>query len=205
MLAPKENFNEAHNGKPVNIYYLQNKGLAVAITNYGARIVNLVVPDIQGNFIDVIVGCDSYESFYQSKEPYFGTIIGRFCNRIANRKFAIDGIQFCLPENSGSNTLHGGPGSFHTVVWDVLQHNENLVKLSYLSRDGDQGFPGNMKVYVTYSVNDEGELRIDFEAESDKKTVCNLTNHAFFNLNGSGGVGNHMLMINADKFIPINA
>lgn len=203
-LAPKENFNDLLQGKKIDIFYLKNKTIDVAITNYGARVVNLLVPDKDGNITDVVMGFDSFKSFYHSTEPYFGAIIGRYANRIANGTFTIDDKIFHLPINNGKNALHGGPDGFHHVVWDAFQLNDKSVQFTYLSKDGEMGFPGNLSVTVIYTLLNDRQLKIDIEAITDKKTICNFTNHTFFNLNGAGNVSNHLLQINADNFLPIN-
>lgn len=204
-LASKENFNDSLNGKQVDIYHLKNQEMEVSITNYGARVVNLLVPDKNRKLVDVVVGFDSFKGFYNSTAPYFGATIGRYANRIANGKFALDGVEYLLPVNNGPNNLHGGPMGFHQVVWDVKPLNNNSLQLEYLSRDGEMGFPGNLSAKVVFTLSTDSELKIDYEATTDKKTICNLTNHTFFNLNGVGTINDHLLAINADTYTPIDA
>ncbi len=161
--------------------------------------------DKNGNLTDVVIGFESVNGYKNSTEPYFGATIGRYGNRIAKGKFTLDGKTYTLPLNNGPNTLHGGKKGFQDVVWDAKQLGDSALELTYLSKDGEQGFPGNLNVKVTYSLNDSNELKIHYEATTDKKTVVNLTNHAFYNLNGSGTILNHLLMINADKYTPVDS
>jgi aldose 1-epimerase len=195
FMAPKENFDDVLNGKKVSIYFLKNKDISASITNYGGRVVNLLVPDKNGKMIDVAIGFDSYKGFRDSKEPYFGALIGRYGNRIAKGKFSLDGVTYKLPLNNGPNTLHGGPGGFHNVVWDATQLSDSSLQLSYLSKDDEQSFPGNLNVKVIYTLTSNREMKIGYGATTDKKTVVNLTNHTFSNLNGEGTINDHQLMI----------
>lgn len=204
-LPAKDGFSDSLNGKKVELYILQAKGIVAAITNYGGRLVSLLVPDKEGKMTDVIIGFDTYKGFYESAEPFFGATIGRYGNRIANGRLSIDKQDYTLPINNGKNTLHGGPGGFHNVVWDGNQLNDSTLELSYFSTDGEQGFPGNLKVKVTYHLQSNGTMQIDYEASTDKTTVCNLTNHAFFNLNGSGTINNHLLTIHAEEYSPVDS
>ncbi|MDI9338673.1 MAG: aldose epimerase family protein [Alphaproteobacteria bacterium] len=202
---PKD-FDTTIDGKTVSLYTLKNKnGLQMAFTNYGGRIVSLLVPDKNGKLIDVIVGPGSINGFLNSKEPYFGATIGRYGNRIAKGKFSIDKNHYTLATNNGPNTLHGGVKGFQAIVWNVDNLNDSAISISYVSPDGEEGFPGNLKVSVTYTLTNNNEVKIDYNATTDKKTIVNLTNHAFFNLNGSGDISNHLLTINADKFTPVDS
>jgi aldose 1-epimerase len=206
-LAVKENFIDSLNGKPVTLFYLKNKNIQAAVTNYGGRMVNLLVPDKNGQMVDVLTGFSSFKGFYNSNEPFFGALIGRYSNRIAKGKFSIDGKEYQLPVNNGVNTLHGGPEGFHNVVWNGQQLTDSSLELTYFSPDGELGFPGNLSVKVIYSLTSNGELKIDYEATVDKKTVVNLTNHNFWNLNGegSGTINNHELMIKAAKYTVVDS
>ncbi|MEJ2880607.1 aldose epimerase family protein [Pedobacter sp. GR22-6] len=200
-------FQKEIDGKKTNLYVLKNKNnIQAYFTNYGGRLVSLLVPDSTGKLVDVVVGFDSVEGFKNSTEPYFGATIGRYGNRIAKGKFSLDGKEYTLALNNGQNTLHGGKKGFQDVVWDAVQPDSNTVVLSYLSKDMEEGYPGNLKVKVTYTLTDNNELKMDYEATTDKKTVCNLTNHAFFNLNGegSGDILGHRLQIYADQFTPVD-
>jgi aldose 1-epimerase len=195
-------------GKQTDLYFIQNNtGIIAAITNYGARLVSLIVPDKDNNLVDVIIGPGSIDGFRASKERYFGATIGRFGNRIANGKFTLDGKEYILSKNENNTTLHGGIKGFQDVVWEALQINENILKFSYLSKDGEEGFPGNLNVDVIYSLTDDNKLIIDYVATSDKRTIINLTNHAFFNLNGQNEIPvfNHIMQINADHYTPVDA
>ena len=200
-------FQKEIDGKKTNLYVLKNKNnVQAAFTNYGGRLVSLLVPDKDGKLVDVVVGFDSVDGFVNSTEPYFGATIGRYGNRIAKGKFSLDGKQYTLALNNGQNTLHGGKKGFQAVVWDAAMPDSQTLVLTYLSKDMEEGYPGNLKVKVTYSLNDDNELKMDYEATTDKKTVVNLTNHAFFNLNGegSGDILNHELQIYADLYTPVD-
>ncbi|ATP55816.1 galactose-1-epimerase [Pedobacter ginsengisoli] len=200
-------FQKEIDGKKTNLYVLKNKNnVQAAFTNYGGRLVSLLVPDKDGKLVDVVVGFDSVDGFVNSSEPYFGATIGRYGNRIAKGKFSLDGKQYTLALNNGQNTLHGGKKGFQAVVWDAAMPDSQTLVLTYLSKDMEEGYPGNLKVKVTYSLNDDNELKMDYEATTDKKTVVNLTNHAFFNLNGegSGDILNHDLQIFADLYTPVD-
>jgi len=202
-----ENFSTVLNGNQVSLYTLTNKnGVRVDITNYGGRIVSLMVPDKDGVFDDVVTGYHSIDEFVHSTEAYFGAIIGRYGNRIANAAFSIDGETFKLAANNGPNNLHGGPGGFHNVVWDAEQIDNRTLKLKYLSPHMEEGFPGNLDVTVIYSLNDHNELRIEYTAITDQATVVNLTNHAFFNLGGEGDktINDHILKIHAAHYTPVD-
>jgi aldose 1-epimerase len=194
--------------KNTSFYVLKNKNNVKAVfTNYGGRLVSLFVPDKKGTLIDVVTGFKTAEEYKKSTEPYFGATIGRYGNRIAKGKFMLDGKQVTLTINNGPNTLHGGKAGFQYVVFNANQKDDHTLELSYLSKDMEGGFPGNVKVKVTYSLNDDNELHMDYEATTDKTTVVNLTNHAFFNLNGegSGTILNHIVQINADKYTPVDS
>jgi len=207
ILSPKA-FQKSINGKNTDLYILKNKnGVEAAFTNYGARIISLKIPDQHGVQTDVIVGFASVDHYTQSTEPYFGATIGRYGNRIAKGKFILDGTTYSLPINNGVNSLHGGRKGFQDVVWDARQINEQSIEFSYLSVDKEEGYPGNLKVKVLYTLSDDNELKISYEAATDKKTVVNLTNHAFFNLNGegSGTILNHQLQIYADLYTPVDS
>jgi aldose 1-epimerase len=200
-------FQKEIDGKRTNLYILKNKNnMQAAFTNYGGRLVSLLVPDSAGKLVDVVVGFDSIDGYAQSTEPYFGATIGRYGNRIAKGKFTLDGKPYTLATNNGQNSLHGGKKGYQYVVWDAKQTNDHTLELSYLSKDMEEGYPGNLNVKVTYSLTDDNELKMDYEATTDKRTVVNLTNHAFFNLNGegSGSILNHVLQIYADQFTPVD-
>ena len=201
-------FEKTIDGKKTALYTLKNSNnVQVGITNYGGRIVGLLVPDKDGNLTDVVVGFDSVDGFKNSTEPYFGATIGRYGNRIANAKFKLAGKEYTLAANNGPNTLHGGKKGFQDVVWDAKQLNDTTLELSYLSKDMEEGFPGDLDVKITFSLSNANELKIDYSATTNKETIVNLTNHAFFNLNGegSGSILDHVLQINADKYTPVDS
>jgi aldose 1-epimerase len=201
-------FDSALDGKKVGLFKIQNKkGITATFTNFGGRITSLTVPDKNGEMTDVVMGFGSLEQYIDASGPYFGATIGRYGNRIAKGKFTLDGKGYTLFTNNGPNSLHGGKKGFQDVVWGARQVDDKTVEFSYLSKDMEEGFPGNLNVKVTYSLTDENALKISYVADTDKKTVVNLTNHAFFNLNGegSGTILNHLLQINADKYTPVDA
>lgn len=201
------NFQDTVDGKPTNMYTLTNRsGLKAAFTNYGGRIVGLWVPDKNGESTDVVVGFNSLDDYIKSTERYFGGTIGRYGNRIAKARFTLDGKEYLLFANNGPNTLHGGQKGFQDVVWSAAQPNDSTIEFRYLSPDMEEGFPGNLNVTVTYTLAGS-EFRCDYKATSDKRTVINLTNHAFFNLNGegSGTINNHVLQVNADRYTPVDS
>jgi len=199
-------FKSTVDGKEVSLYYIKAKNINVAFTNFGARVVGLWVPDKSGKMTDVVVGLNSTKGYQDSTEPYFGATIGRVGNRIAKGTFKLDGKEYHIPLNNDKNSLHGGKKGFQYVVWNVEQPNDKTLVFTYDSPDGEEGFPGNMKVKVTYSVDDNQGLKMAYEAVTDKKTPVNLTNHAFFNLNGegSGTILNHKVMINANEYTPVD-
>lgn len=201
------NFKTLFDNKQTALYTLRNKnGVQADITNYGGRLVSLFIPDSAGKLIDVVAGFDSVAGFKHSAEPYYGATIGRYGNRIANGEFKIENTTYTLFKNNGPNTLHGGKKGFQDVVWDVEKVTDSSIQLAYLSPDMEEGFPGNLKVKVTYSLSESNELKIDYLATTDKSTVINLTNHAYFNLNGtgSGTILNHLVEIKADSYLPVN-
>ncbi|MCX2476899.1 galactose mutarotase [Pedobacter sp. MC2016-05] len=203
-----DSFQKEIDGKKTGLYTLKNKNQAEAIfTNYGGRLVSLLMPDKDKKMVDVVVGFKSVSDYQNSTEPYFGATIGRFGNRIAKGKFTLDGKQYQLFTNNGENTLHGGKKGYQDVVWDAKQINQHTIQFDYLSKDGEENFPGNLKVTVTYTLTDDNELKMDYQASTDKTTVLNLTNHAFFNLNGegSGDILNHEVKIFADEYTPVDS
>ena len=200
------NFHKMIDGKEVSLCVLTNKiGSEVTITNYGAKIVSLMVPDKNGKLTDVVTGHSSIDDYLVSEEPYFGAVCGRYGNRIAKGSFTLDGTVYDkLPINNGPNSLHGGIKGFNAVVWDMRQVDNQTVELSYTSVDGEEGYPGTLKTTVTYFLTDDNEVVISYQATTDKPTVLNLTNHSYFNLSGAGdpSVDDHLLMINADYYLP---
>lgn len=193
--------------KKTHLYILKNKdGAQAAITNFGGRLVSLLVKDKNDKFVDVVLGHDSLKSYQRKEEFFFGALIGRYGNRIAKGKFTLDGKPYQLEVNDGVNTLHGGFNGFFKKVWDGKQIDEHTLELTYLSKDGEAGYPGNLSVKVTYTLEDDNSLKISYSATTDKATVVNLTNHAYFNLNGAGDktITDHSLQIEADEYTPVD-
>ncbi|HEY4198080.1 MAG TPA: aldose epimerase family protein [Mucilaginibacter sp.] len=207
-LPPDSAFEKTIDGKQTHLFTLKNKnGMEAAITNYGGRLVGLLVPDSAGKMIDVAVGIGSVEGYVKSTEPYYGATIGRYGNRIAKGHFTLDGKQYTLATNNPPNTLHGGKKGYQDVVWDAKKINDQTLELTYLSKDMEEGFPGNLKIKVTYSITDDNSFKCEYEATTDKTTVVNLTNHAYFNLNGegSGTILNHKVELKADNYTPVDS
>jgi len=208
MTPRKERFITTIKGATTLLHLLTNSGgMEVAITNYGARIVSMTLPDKNGRPVDIVLGFDSIEGYLRATETYYGAIVGRYANRIARGKFSIDDKEYQLAINNPPNHLHGGPDGFHKQVWQVLDQSDHHIQLSYLSNDGEENYPGNLRVKVTFTLTEENEFLIDYDAVTDAPTVINLTSHPFFNLNGqgSGTIENHLLMINADNYTPVDA
>ncbi|WP_348812775.1 aldose epimerase family protein [Flavobacterium maritimum] len=210
-ILPKESFEKEFEGKQISLYNLQNKnGMVCQITNYGARVVSLLVPNKDKKRTDVVLGLESIDQYLKNGE-YLGAIVGRYGNRIANGKFNLNDQTYTLFKNNGPNSLHGGKKGYADVVWDAhaftTKKGENAIELSYLSKDGEEGFPGNLQIKVTYTLTDENELKIDYWAQTDAATVINLTNHAYFNLKGAGNgdIFSHNLTLYADNFTPTNS
>lgn len=202
----ERDFDTIIDGKQVSLFWIKNDSIKVAFTNYGGRIVGVWVPNKNGAMTDVVVGMSSTKAYVNSTEPYFGATIGRVGNRIAKGKFTLNGNEYTIPINNNGNTLHGGKKGFQYVVWDAKQPDEKTLVLKYRSPDMEEGFPGNLDVTVTYTVTDERGIQMKYEATTDKATPVNLTNHAFFNLNGegSGTILNHNVQLYADKFTPVD-
>lgn len=208
-MVKKENFG-VFKGKDVFLFTLTNKnGNVVKLTSFGARITWIEVPDRSGRKENITFGYDTFEGMING-DPYFGSVVGRYANRIAKGKFTLDGTEYTLPVNDGDNTLHGGPEGWHSVVWDAeIPENADVptVRFTYQSPDMEAGFPGNMNVEATYTWTDNNEIVIDYKCVTDKKTVLNITNHAYFNLHGAGNrdILDHEVTINADRFVPVDS
>ncbi|WP_224995360.1 aldose epimerase family protein [Cesiribacter sp. SM1] len=206
----RSDFGKMQDGTTVDLYTLTNaNGTEVKITNYGGIITSLRVADKNDSLEDVVLGFDNLEGYLQEGVPYFGAIVGRYGNRIANAQFVLDGQTYKLAANDGPNHLHGGVRGFDKVLWQAesFEGEEGVgVKLRHLSKDGEEGYPGNLTVDVTYTLTNDDALKIDYQATTDKATVVNLTNHAYFNLSGNLGekILDHQVMINADSLVPVN-
>ncbi|MBN2591735.1 MAG: galactose mutarotase [Sedimentisphaerales bacterium] len=205
----KDSFGQMPDGTDVDIYTLVNKnGNEVRITNYGGIIVSLKVPDKDGNLGDVMLGRDSVEDYIENNSPYFGALIGRYGNRIGKGTFELDGKTYTLAKNNGENHLHGGNVGFDKVLWDakkIVVKGCPGLELTYFSKDGEEGYPGNLTVTVKYIWTNKNELKIEYTANTDKPTVVNLTSHGYFNLSGKGDILGHELMINAEKMTPVDS
>ncbi len=203
-----ESFEKIVDGKQTGLYVLTNKiGSELTVTNYGARIVSLIVPDRNGNLVDVVLGYPSIDEYLKPDEPHFGAVCGRTANRIAQGRFSLDGKDYKLAINNGPNSLHGGEKGFSRKVWNVLDVKENSIELQYISLDGEEGYPGNLDSKVKYILSDDNALEIYYQATTDKTTIINLTNHTYFNLSGegNGSVLDHILTLNADTYLPTDA
>jgi aldose 1-epimerase len=205
----KQPFGKLPDGQTIFIYTLTNAhGIEARITNFGAILVSLKVPDRTGKLADVVLGFDTLDEYVHAKR-FYGATVGRFANRIAGGRFTLGGVKYTLARNSGENSMHGGSKGFNKVVWQESHWSPHpaSLELSYLSKDGEEGFPGNLSVHVKFALTDKDELRIDYSAETDKTTVVNLTNHSFFNLagEGTGDVMGHIVTINADRITPVDS
>jgi len=208
MEIKKEHYGTV-DGRDVSLYTLANGTVTVKITNYGGIVTELWTPDKEGMVKDIVLGFDSLGG-YLTRHPYFGCVVGRYANRIAKGKFTLDGVEYTLAVNNGPNHLHGGIKGFDRAVWEdepVSGKDSVSLKLSYLSKDGEEGYPGNLRVTVEYTLKKTNELSVSYEAKTDKPTVVNLTQHSYFNLAGagSGNILGHLMMINADRYTPVDS
>lgn len=204
MNIEKEPFGQTNDGQPVDAFVLRNgNDIKVKVISYGAAIVSIEVPDREGNMADVVLGFDDMAGYESPGNPYFGACCGRYANRIAKGRFTLDDVEYSLAVNNGRNALHGGLTGFDKKIWDAGIAGDG-VRMSLTSPDGEEGYPGTLDIEITYSLNEEGELRIDYKAETDKKTVLNLTNHSYFNLAGVGSVHGHEICINADRYTVVD-
>jgi aldose 1-epimerase len=207
----QQSYGKTDAGEPVALYRLRNaRGAEATITNYGGILVSLKMPDRNGKFDDVVLGLGDFVSYVTKNNPYLGALIGRYGNRIAKGRFTLNGVEYKLAVNNGENHLHGGIKGFDKVVWTGRQIKTKAgpaVVLTYLSKDGEEGYPGNLNVRVVYTLTNNNELKIDYSATTDKDTVTNLTHHSYFNLagEGNGDILNHLVTINADRFVPTDA
>jgi aldose 1-epimerase len=206
----KKIYGTTPSGEKIDCYTLKNqKGMEVNIITYGGIITSLKVPDKYGVSEEVVIGFNSLEP-YTKDNPYFGALIGRFCNRIAKGRFTLDGKEYSLATNDGSNHLHGGETGFNSVIWSVIEAMEGdlaTLKLKYVSKDMEEGYPGNLTVFVTYTLKNDNSLDVLYEATTDKKTVVNLTQHSYFNLSGdfTKPILDNEIVIDADKLVPVDA
>jgi aldose 1-epimerase len=201
-------FGSTHDGVAIRIYTLANqKGVEARITNYGGILVSLKTPDRKGTSADVVLGFDVLAGYLSNPGPFFGALVGRYANRIAHAKFTLDGVEYKLEKNDGDNTLHGGTHGLDKAVWTPRELPDGGLELTVSSKDGDGGFPGNLKVTVVYHLTASNELKIDYSATTDKATVINLTNHSYFNLKGAGegDILEHRIALNADRFTPVDS
>jgi aldose 1-epimerase len=189
--------------EPVNLYtFVNSQGFEVSITNYGGAITSIKTLDRNDKFADVLLGYETLDAYVRNPR-YFGCLVGRHANRIAQGRFSLNGTQYQLARNNGANHLHGGNKGFDKVVW-TARESAGALELSYLSKDGEENYPGNLSATVKYTVTEENELKIEYSATTDKDTIINLTNHSYFNLAGSGDILGHELMLNADAFTPVS-
>ena len=202
----QSNFQMEVDGKKTDLYTLRNKNnMEVCVTNFGGRIVSVMVPDKDGQMRDVVLGFDSIQD-YVSKPSDFGASIGRYANRINQGKFTLDGVEYQLPRNNYGHCLHGGPKGFQYQVYDAKQVGPQELELTYLSKDGEEGFPGNITCKVIMKLTDDNAIDIKYEAETDKPTIVNMTNHSYFNLDGDAGSNaDHLLTIDADAYTPVDS
>lgn len=206
QLPDSKGFDSEVKGKKTALYVLKSGAVQVAITNFGARVVSLLVPDKAGNLVDVVPGFKDLKDYQAANEPFYGPIVGRVGNRIGKGKFTLNGKTYQTELNNNGHNLHSGSTGFHNQVWDARQVDDQTLELTYVAKDGEGGFPGNLTTKVVYSLSDAG-LKIDYTATTDQATPYNPTNHAFFNLNGegSGTINGHVLTIDADQFSAVDA
>lgn len=207
-LPADSGFEKTIQGQQTHLFVLKNKnGMEAAITNYGGRLVSLLVPDRAGKMVDVAVGCSSFEGYIKAGSSYYGATIGRYGNRIAKGHFNLDGKDYSLFINNRPNSLHGGKEGFDRKVWDIKKIDGQTLELTYVSKDMEEGYPGTLSVKVVYKLTNTNAVTISYEATTDKTTVVNLTNHSYFNLNGegSGTVLNHTVQLDADNYTPVDA
>jgi aldose 1-epimerase len=201
----KSDFGKTSDGTAVALYALTNgKGMEAKIITYGGAVVSLKTPDRTGAMGDVVLGYDTLAG-YTGGKAYFGALVGRYANRIANGQFAIDGTTYNVPKNDGPNALHGGLRGFDKRVWTARELPAGALELTYKSKDGEEGYPGNLTATVTYTLTDDNRLRIHYVATTDRPTVVNLTNHSYFNLKGDGDILGHLVTLNADRYTPVDA
>ena len=208
VLIDEASFKTELNGKTIELFTLKNaNGMVAQITNYGGKIINLWTPDRDGNFADIVIGYETSAEYLKTSEIYYGTIIGRYGNRIANGHFTLNDSVYTLATNNGKNHLHGGITGFNNVVWDAKKIDNQTLELTYLSVDGEEGYPGNLNVKVVYTLTNDNEIKVEYSATTDKPTPVNLTQHSFFNLKGAGNgdVNEHIMQIFANAYTPVDS
>lgn len=207
QLPEAKAFDTTLDGKKVKLAFLKSGKMQAAVTNYGARVVSLWVPGKGDSLVDVVLGFGNIHDYVAAEERFFGAIVGRFGNRIAKGKFTLDGKSYQLDINNPPNTLHGGRTGFHSRVWDMEQPDDSTVLLTYVSKDGEEGYPGEMTVRVRYQLAADSEFNVDYEVSTIGKTIMNITNHNYWNLDGegSGSIAAHRLQVNADKYTPVDS
>jgi aldose 1-epimerase len=208
VLVDEASFKTEHDGKTMELFTLKNaNGLIAQITNYGGKVINLWTPDKNGDFADIAIGYETSAEYLNTTEIYYGTLIGRYGNRIADGQFTLNDSVYTLAKNNGENHLHGGIKGFNNVVWDAKKLDDQTLELTYLSVDGEEGYPGNLNVKVVYKLTNDNELKVEYWATTDKPTPINLTQHSFFNLKGAGNgdVNDHIMQIMADAYTPVDS
>lgn len=208
QLIPAANFDTVVDGKPVALYTLRNGDLIMQVTNFGGRVVSLWVPDRDGNYADVELGYDNIDNYIDNPgERFLGAVVGPYANRIAGGRFVLDGKEYNLPKNNNGQTLHGGLKGVDMVVWDVVSSNDSTLVLSYLHPDGQDGFPGNVRIDMTYSLTSDNEFKVEYAATTDAPTFFNISHHSFFNLKGQGNgtILDNVMVINASHTTPVDS
>ncbi len=207
-LLPAENFQSEVDGKATDLYTLSNGNITMQVTNFGARVVSLWTPDKEGRMADIVLGYENIDRYVNNTgERFLGAVVGRVANRIGAGKFTLNGVEYTTPQNNNGQTLHGGEKGVDMVVWDVVEVKPESIVLHYLAADGEDGFPGNLDITMTYTLTENDEFRVDYKATTDAATVVNLSHHSFFNLKGEAGgtITDHILTINADHITPVDA
>ena len=207
-LMKAENFQAEVDGKQVDLYTLTNGDLTMQVTNFGARVVSLWTPDREGNYADIVLGYENLDRYVNNTgERFLGAVVGRVANRIGAGKFTLNGVEYTTPQNNNGQTLHGGLKGVDMVVWDVVEVKPEAIVLHYLAADGEDGFPGNLDIVMTYTLTADNEFRVDYKATTDAPTVVNLSHHSFFNLKGEAGgtITDHILTMKASKITPVDA
>ena len=207
-LMKAEDFRTTVDGKATDLYTIKNGDLTMQVTNFGARVVSLWMPDREGKMADIVLGYQNIDRYINNGgERFLGSVVGRVANRIGNGKFTLDGVEYTTPQNNNGQTLHGGLKGVDMVVWDVVEATENSLHLAYTAPDGEDGFPGNLTINMTYTLTENNEFKVTYSATTDKTTPVNLSHHSFFNLKGEAGgtITDNILQIDADHITPTDA